>query len=63
MKTAIKATQADNYIPQDGFNLTHQIDQYTHTTETRRTIERSNSSGGGSSVDSGGFGGSSGGHF
>ena len=63
MKTAIKATQADNYIPRDGFNLTHQIDQYTHTTQTRRTIERSNSSGGGSSVDSGGFGGSSGGHF
>ena len=63
MHTAKAATQADDYIPKDGFNLTHQVDQYTHTTETRRTIERDHSSGGGSSVDSGGFGGSSGGHF
>ena len=63
MKTAVAATQADSYIPSDGFNLTRQIDQYTHTTQTRRTIERDHSSGGGSSVDSSGFGGSSGGKF
>ena len=66
MKTAVEATSADEYIPSNGFNLTRQIDQYTHTTVTRRHIERDHGSsggGGGSSVDSGGFGGSSGGHF
>ena len=61
MKTAKPATQADNYVPQDGFQLNHQIDQYTHTTRTRRHIERNNSSGGGgTSVNSGGFSHSSG---
>ena len=64
MKTAVSATQANDYIPSDGFRLTNQQDHYTHTTVTRRTIERDHDSGGGgSSVDSGGFGGSSGGHF
>mgnify|MGYP002626119010 CR=1 FL=1 len=63
MKNAKKATQADNYIPADGFTLTREVDQYTHTTTTRRRIERDSSSHGGSSVDSHGFGGSSGRKF
>ena len=63
MKTARAATEANSYIPQDGFNLTRQIDQYTHTRTVRHIERDSGGSGGGSSVDSGGFGGSSGGKF
>ena len=62
MKTARIAKQAANYIPQDSFNLTERLDQYTHTSRTRRKIE-TNKSSGGSSVNSAGFGGSRGGKF
>ena len=60
MHTAKVATQADNYVPKGGFLLGRQIDQYTHSTQTRRHIERSSGSGGGTSVNSGGFSHSSG---
>ena len=66
MKTARKATHANAYIPRDGFNLTHQQDQFLYRTETRRVIQKDNQSGGfsgGSTISSGGFGGSSGGRF
>ncbi len=65
MKPIKPATDANNYIPEDGLNLYGQSDQFTHTTVVRRRIERESSGGhsGGSSVSSSGFGGSSGGHF
>lgn len=65
MKTARAATTAGDYIPADSFQLSRERDQYTHTTTERRKIEKESSSGGSgsSSVDSDGYGGSSGGHF
>ena len=60
MKTAKKATEAGDYIPQDSLHITRQNDYYSHTDISRRKIEKNS---GGSSVDSGGFGGSSGGKF
>ena len=67
MKTARKATDADAYIPQDGFNLTYEQDQFLYRTETRRIIPKNDDnhsdSSGGSTVSSSGFGGSSGGKF
>ena len=63
MKTARAATAAGDYIPANSFHLTRERDRYTHTTTERRKIERDNGSSGGSSTDSDGFGGSSGGHF
>ena len=62
MKTARAATQADNYVPQGGFQLTHEHDTFLYRTESRRRIERDNDHGGGG-VDRDGFGGSSGGKF
>lgn len=59
MKTAKAATQADNYV--SGFELTAQQDRYSHTTKERRRIETDDDSK--STVDSAGFGGSSGGKF
>ncbi|MGL5439223.1 MAG: TPM domain-containing protein [Filifactoraceae bacterium] len=56
MKTAIMATNADDYILSDGFNLTGKEDRFLYITETRRKIEKSSSS----SVGSDGFSGSSG---
>lgn len=64
MKTERKATQANDYIPRDGFHLTYEKDQFLYRTETRRVIPKNNNSGGGgSTISAGGFGGSSGGKF
>jgi uncharacterized protein len=52
MKTAKIARTADNYIPENGFNLTKHSDTYLYRTVTRRKIEKntsSSSSSGGSS--------------
>ena len=59
MKTARKQTHADAYIPQNGVRLTQQDDVYLTTTQTRVKIE-TQKSGGGTSVNSGGFSHSSG---
>ena len=59
MKTARKQTHADAYIPRDGVRLTRQDDVYLTTTQTRVKIE-TQKSGGGTSVNSGGFSHSSG---
>lgn len=61
MKTAKKAAGAENYLVDGSFQLTNARDDYVHTTRTSHKIERNNS--GGSSRDSDGFGGSSGGKF
>ena len=67
MKTARKATGAGNYLVDGSFQLTKSRDDYVRTTRSTEKIERNNSGGsgssGGSSVDSDGFGGSSGGKF
>ena len=67
MKTARKATGAGNYLVDGSFQLTKAKDDYVRTTRSTEKIERNNSGGsgssGGSSVDSDGFGGSSGGKF
>ena len=67
MKTARKATGARNYLVDGTFQLTESRDDYIRTTRSTEKIERndsgSSSSSGGSSVDSDGFGGSSGGKF
>ena len=59
MKTARKQTHADAYIPQNGVRLTRQDDVYVTTTQTRVKIE-TQKSGGGTTVNSGGFSHSSG---
>ena len=61
MKTAKKAAGAGNYLVDGSFQLTDARDDYVRTTRTSHKIERNNS--GGSSRDSNGFGGSSGGKF
>lgn len=65
MRTARPKTEADDYTP--GLCLHVQRDIYTHTTQERvydpPEEEKNDSSSGGSSVDSDGFGGSSGGSF
>ena len=63
MKTAKQKTEADEYMP--GFNLRVKRDRYTHTTRERTydPPKKESNSSGGSSVDSDGFGGSSGGSF
>ena len=63
MKTARQKTEADEYMP--GFTLRVKRDRYTHTTRERTydPPQKESSSSGGSSVDSDGFGGSSGGSF
>ncbi len=67
MKTAVKATRAGDYLVDGSFHITESRDDFIRTTRSRRKIERTSSSGGGSSggstVDSDGFGGSSGGKF
>ena len=67
MKTARKATGARNYLVDGTFQHTESRDDYIRTTRSTEKIERndsgSSSSSGGSSVDSDGFGGSSGGKF
>lgn len=63
MKTARQKTEADEYMP--GFTLRVKRDRYTHTTRERTydPPQKESHSSGGSSVDSDGFGGSSGGSF
>ena len=63
MKTARQKTEADEYMP--GFTLRVKRDRYTHTTRERTydPPQKGSHSSGGSSVDSDGFGGSSGGSF
>ena len=60
MKTARKQRAATNYIPEGGFVLTGSADTYLYSTEVRTPRSESRSSGGGTTVDSGGFSGSSG---
>jgi uncharacterized protein len=61
MKSVAHATNADDYVIVPNVHMTVSDDVYTHTTRTERKIERSErSSGGGTSVDSDGFSGSSG---
>ena len=54
MKTAVIARAADSYIPDGGFTLIHQADQFLYQTTSRVKIERSSSSSGGSSSSSSG---------
>ena len=63
MKTAKEKTEADDYMP--GLKLRVKRDRYTHTTRERTydPPQKESHSSGGSSVDSDGFGGSSGGSF
>lgn len=65
MKTAKIKKQANDYMT--GFALRVKRDRFTHTTQTRTydppNKESGSSSGGGSTVDSDGFGGSKGGSF
>ena len=63
MKTARQKTEANDYMP--GLDLRVQRDIYTHTTQTRvyDPPKQESHSSGGSSTDSSGFGGSSGGSF
>lgn len=59
MKTVHKKTTAGAYAA-GGLNLTEQYDQFTHRTETRRKIERSDSSSNSQSNSGGGGSGRSG---
>ena len=64
MKTANEQTHANAYMPAEGLALSVVEDTYTHTTETERYDPvKDDSSSSGSSTDSDGFGGSSGGKF
>jgi len=54
MKTAKKARAADNYIPENGFNLTVKEDRFLYRTTTRQKIEKSSSSSGGGARSGGG---------
>lgn len=56
MKSVKKGAVADAYVIDGGLKLTGSSDLYTHTTETRRKIEKSSGGGGGSSSYSGGGG-------
>ncbi len=62
MKTAKQAVYAGDYVDADSFALTDSRDMFVRRDRTRRKIETQSSSGG-SSTDSDGFGGSSGGKF
>ena len=66
MKTAVKATKAGAYLVDGSFQVTNSQDTFVRTYRSTRKIERDSggsSSSGGSTVDSEGFGGSSGGKF
>jgi len=54
MKTAKKARAADNYIPENGFNLTVKEDRFLYRTTSRRKVEKSSSSSGGGARSGGG---------
>lgn len=57
MKSVAKKVEARNYVKEGSFNVSYRNDMYTHSTETRRKIEKSSSSGGsgGGSHHSGSF--------
>lgn len=58
MKTVHQKNDAREYVAASGLNLTRQVDKYTHSTETRRKIERgSESSRSGGSAGGGGHSG------
>ena len=64
MKTTHTQSHAAAYMPETGFTLHANLDIYTHTTEIRTySPEKDDHNSGGSSTDSDGFGGSSGGKF
>lgn len=62
MRSVFRAGEADEYVKPGSFNVDRSWDRYTHTTETRVKIENKSSSGsgGGTTVNSGGFSGSGG---
>lgn len=57
MKTVRRKAEARTYVASGGLRLTDSYDRYTHTTESRRSVEKSSSgeSGGGGSGRSGKF--------
>ena len=59
MKSVSAGTEANAYLTAGSVKITGREDQFTHTTETRRKIERDSGSGG-TTVDSDGFSGKSG---
>lgn len=50
----VTKTEADSYLAAGSVEITNRQDQFTHTTESRRKIEK-DSGGGGTTVDSDGF--------
>lgn len=48
MKSVAKKVEARNYVKEGSFDISYRNDCYTHSTETRRKIEKSSSSSGGS---------------
>lgn len=60
MKTAVKRTSAEEYVPENGVELWEKEDVFAYASEHREVIRQNRGSGGGTSVDSDGFSGSSG---
>lgn len=62
MKSAVAATEANEYVCEHGVEMRSVMDQFSHTTVVRQRIERDTgrSGGGGTSVNSGGYSHSSG---
>ena len=60
MRTVYPKAEANAYVAAGGLRLTEEYDRYTHTTKTRRKIEKERSSGGGGSTRSRSGGGGSG---
>lgn len=58
MKNVHQKQEADTYVAAGGLHLTEQYNRYTHTTESRRKIEKERSGGGGSTYSESGGGGS-----
>ena len=56
MRSVRRQTEARAYVTPEGLHLTRRDDVYTHTTTTRRKIERDNDRSGGGSDFSGGGG-------
>lgn len=57
MKSVRRKAEAKSYVAFSGLELTERYDRFTHTTESRRRIEKKsgNESGGGGSGSSGKF--------
>lgn len=49
MKSVTKKVEARNYVKEGSFDISYRNDRYTHSTETRRKIEKSSSSSSGGS--------------